>query len=130
MKICWKKCSTYEEAKNFTGVIYLHERDGKPFYWGICNKSIFGGNKRRIDNKLINPRYGSSYRHWIEGCLRHGASLYVGKPIDCGNHDLKDIELSLIAQFPSKMNPEEDPHKIISKIEHIGDRPSSIPDGL
>ena len=33
MKITWKKCESYEKAKDHSGAIYLHEWSGQPFYW-------------------------------------------------------------------------------------------------
>ena len=126
MKICWIRCQNYDEAKNFHGVVYLHEQNGRPFYWGICGISVFGGNPRKVDGMPRNPRYGTSYRHWIEGCLRHAGALYIGTPAEQGNFSLQDIELTLIAMYPSEMNVEEDAQQVIPHIEHQGDVPSSI----
>jgi len=126
MKITWVQCKSYEEAKNFCDIIYLHQWNDKPFYWGICDNSVFGGNPRTIDDRRRNPRYGPSYRHWIEGCLRHGGTLYIGKPTERESYSLEDIELSLIAQFPSEMNPEVNARIIVQDIEHTGDIPVCI----
>ena len=76
MRIIWKQCKTYADARDYTGVIYLHERDDKPFYWGIAHKSFFGGHMRAHNEGKISGGYNAGYRHWIEGCLQHGAKLY------------------------------------------------------
>ena len=57
MKITWKKCERYEEVKNNSGIIYLYEWSGRLFYWSKCSS--------------FRSRYETSYRHLIEGCLRH-----------------------------------------------------------
>ncbi len=124
MEVDWKLCKTYNEAKDYKGAIYLHECSDKPFYLGMVDKSKFGGNRKKIGNKYLNPRYGSSYKHWIEGCLRHGANLYIGVIKDTNGHPLKNIEKQLIYDFPSEMNKPEQTQNI--SIEHIGDVPLSI----
>ncbi len=124
MEIKWKQCRTYDEAKDYTKIIYLHEWSDKPFYWGIVDKSKFGGNRQKIKNGYLNPRYGSSYKHWIEGCIRHGAKLYIGVIKDTNGNKLEKIEKQLIYDFPSEMNKPEKMQNII--IEHIGDVPLSI----
>jgi len=72
MKIKWIRCHSYEEARNYSRIIYLHEWHGKPFYWGKAENSFFGGHMRARDGLKASGRYNASYRHWIEGCLRHG----------------------------------------------------------
>jgi hypothetical protein len=124
MRIRWIQCKSYDEAKNFHDVVYLHEWNSKPFYWGICNNSVFGGNPRTIDGRRRNPRYGPSYRHWIEGCLQHGGKLYIGLPTERENYSLEDIELTLIAQFQAGMNAEVNARIIVQNIEHSGAIPS------
>ena len=126
MEIHWIRCKCYEDAKNYCDVVYLHEWNNKPFYWGICNISVFGGNTRMLDGRKRNPRYGVSYRHWIEGCLRHGGQLYIGIPSERIDYDLTDIELTLIALYPSEMNVDENARVIVHDIKHSGDIPSSI----
>ena len=79
MRIVWLRCESYKAARDFWGIIYVHECDGKPFYWGKAHKSFFGGHMRTRDGLTASGRYNAGYRHWIEGCLRHGARLYVGK---------------------------------------------------
>ncbi len=124
MEIEWIQCRTYDEAKDYTKIIYLHEWSDKPFYWGIVDKSKFGGNRQKIKNGYLNPRYGSSYKHWIEGCIQHGAKLYIGKIKNTKVFELKDIEKQLIHDFPSEMGQQAESKNIM--IEHIGDVPLSF----
>lgn len=126
MNIQWICCHSYQEARNYRNIIYLHEWDGKPFYWGKAHNSYFGGHMRRIDGFTASGRYNSGYKHWIEGCLRHGASLYVGKLPDTGVHTIDEIENFLISTFPSEMNSRI--KTVISpvNITHSGEVPRSI----
>ena len=78
MEINWIKCESYEKAEDYHHVIYLHEWSGKPFYWGIAN-TFFGGNRRELYGKERSSRYNPGYKHWIEGCLQHGACLFIGE---------------------------------------------------
>lgn len=111
MKITWKRCLTYASAKNSRGVIYLHEWNGKPFYWGLAEK--------------FHVRYGASYSHWIEGCLQHGGRLYVGKPTGLGTFSLEDVEYALIGKYGSDENRKRKKAKTI-EIIHTGNVPESI----
>lgn len=124
MKITWKLYRTYDEAKNCQQSIYLHEWSAKPFYWGMLGKTKFGGNAQAIENGKLNPRYGSSYKHWIEGCLRHGGILYIGIITEQGNASIEQVEKQLIHDYPSEMNPNEPSQQLT--IEHQGDVPISI----
>lgn len=56
MKITWQLCLTYDEAKDRHRVIYLHEWDDKPFYWGKAHNSFFGGGKRQIGDLRLGRR--------------------------------------------------------------------------
>lgn len=125
MTITWKHCITYDQARNETGIIYLHEWDNKPFYWGKAHKSYFGGHMRKYEEGKISGRYNAGYRHWIEGCLRHGAKLYVGKLDADGFVAIDAIENYLIAQYGSEMNKKVTKPADLT-IEHIGDVPASI----
>ena len=129
IRIRWTRCHTYDDAINVLGVVYLHEWDGSPFYWGICDRSVFGGNTRQIDGRKRSPRYGSSYRHWIEGCLRHGGSLYVGVPQDLDGKTLQEIEGVLIVQYPATMNSPSKTSHVRHEISHEGDVPVCIQKG-
>lgn len=104
MRIDWKKCSTYEDARDYSGIIYLHEWNGRPFYWGKAHKSYFGGHMRTYNEGKISGRYNAGYRHWIEGCLRHGAKLYIGVLSEEAFNSISDVENYLIATYPSEMN--------------------------
>ena len=126
MQIKWMQCRSYDEAKSFCGVVYLHEWHDKPFYWGICDKSVFGGTTRILDGVKRNPRYGISYRHWIDGCLRHGGKLYMGIPSGSAGRSLEEVERTLVAQYPSELNDDRDGRMVIRNIEHSGDVPPCI----
>lgn len=104
MKITWIRCATYDEARNYSRVIYLHEWNEKPFYWGKCKDSFFGGGKRKYDGLHASGRYNVGYRHWIEGCLRHGAKLYVGELDGEASARIDEVENFLIHRFQSDMN--------------------------
>ena len=126
MNIRWKHVNSYEEAKNFFQEIYLHEWDGKPFYWGKVDGSVFGGTPRNIGNRKRNARYNPGYKHWIEGCLQHGGRLYIGQIEDMGDYSHDQIEAYLIAQFPSTMNRRTKPTSRILPIHQCGDLPLSL----
>ena len=126
MKITWKRCHSYEEAKDFARIIYLHQWNDEPFYWGKAHNSFFGGHKRKRDDLHASGRYNAGYRHWIEGCLKHGGQLYVGQ-LDCEALACVDeVENYLIYTYGHEMNTKvETPQRSLS-IEHEGDIPSSI----
>jgi hypothetical protein len=127
VQIEWIQCQNYDEAKNYSGVIYLHERDGKPFYWGKADNSFFGGHKRKLDGLHASGRYNSGYRHWIEGCLRYGAKLYIGRPEAEARSKITDIENFLIHKYPSVMNGQVIQPAQPLTIRHIGAVPASVP---
>ncbi|MEZ0483178.1 hypothetical protein [Fibrella aquatica] len=129
MIITWKRCSTYKEACDHTGVIYLHEWDGKPFYWGKAHRSFFCGGSRKYEEGKRSGRYNAGYRHWIEGCLQHGAKLYIGKLTAEALAFIDDVENFLICTYPSPpdMNKRKRPLKIM-EVSHEGDVPSFILD--
>jgi hypothetical protein len=127
VQIDWIQCQNYDEAKNYSGVIYLHERDDKPFYWGKADNSFFGGHMRELDGLHASGRYNSGYRHWIEGCLRYGAKLYIGKPEDQARSRVDDIERYLIHRYPSVMNDRVTPPAEPLTVRHVGSVPASIP---
>lgn len=126
MKITWKHVRSYEEAKDYFEIPYLHEWDNCPFYWGIVAGAKFGGSKRKSDPSDGNARSGPSYPHWIEGCLQHGGRLYFGRVGDKGEYELDQIEAFLIARYPSKMNKRISVAPNIQHIDHDGDVPQSI----
>ncbi|SOD88522.1 hypothetical protein [Spirosoma fluviale] len=125
MKIIWKLCLTYEDARNYTGIIYLHEWNDKPFYWGKADKSYFGGHKRICNENKISGRYNVGYRHWIEGCLKHGAKLYIGILDEEALKSISMIENYMIDKYPSEMNKKK-LQPVQLAIVHAGDVPASI----
>ncbi|MEO3723637.1 hypothetical protein ABHN98_03775 [Pseudomonas syringae] len=126
MKITWVRCATYEEAKNKYRVIYLHEWDDKPFYWGKAHNSFFGGHMRKIGDFCASGRYNAGYRHWIEGCLRHGAKLYIGALSELALANINDVENWLIHTYGHEMNTRVRAPSVQLSIEHLGDVPASI----
>jgi hypothetical protein len=126
MKIAWTRCESYEAARDFWGIIYLHEWDGKPFYWGKADKSFFGGHMRERGGLRASGRYNAGYRHWIEGCLRHGARLYVGKLDKEALRSVDEIEAYLVHTYGSEMNSRTVPPSRHLLIQHEGAIPVSI----
>ena len=126
MQIEWIQCMTYESAKDHWGIIYLHEWDGKPFYWGKAENSFFGGHKRNNGGLHASGRYNSGYRHWIEGCLRHGASLYVGKLDKDALAVIDEIENYLIHTYGHEMNTRVYAPVQALHIIHVGRVPRCI----
>jgi hypothetical protein len=126
MKITWIRCNSYEEARNYSRIIYLHEWDGKPFYWGKVENSYFGGNKRKRDGVEISARYGPSYRHWIEGCLQHGGALYIGMLDEEARGRIDEVENYLIHTYGHQMNTKVKAPLSLLQIEHEGDVPQSV----
>lgn len=125
MKITWTRCLDYEQARNFIGIIYLHEWHGKPFYWGKAHNSFFGGHMRAEGVRRVSGRYNAGYRHWIEGCLRHGARLYIGQLDAKALENIDDVENFLIHTYEPEMKQKKKPIKDLS-IEHVGAIPEFI----
>lgn len=113
MKISWVRCHTYEEARNVSGAIYLHEWNGKPFYWGKEHQGFCN---------LDEP----SYRHWIEGCLQHGGILFMGNPSSDALTRIDDIVSFLIHTHGHVMNSCQHPAIESLQIEHVGDLPTCL----
>jgi hypothetical protein len=126
MKVNWIRCRSYEQARDYSRIIYLHEWDGKPFYWGKAHKSFFGGHKRRRDELEASGRYNAGYRHWIEGCLRHGGRLYIGKLDEEALSCVDEVENFLIHTYGHEMNNKVAAPIRQLQIEHEGDVPQSI----
>ncbi len=126
MKITWVRRPSYEAARDYSRIIYLHEWEGKPFYWRKAHNSFFGGHKRRRDGLEASGRYNAGYRHWIEGCLRHGGRLYVGRLDDEALQRVNDLENYLIYTFGSEMNSKVQFPGQQLLVEHEGDIPFSI----
>ena len=125
MKITWKRCSNYKDACNYTGIIYLHEWNKEPFYWGKAHNSFFGGHKRKHNASQMSGRYNSGYSHWIEGCLQHGAKLYIGELDTEALYSINKVENYLIYTYPSKMNKKKLIFEELNLI-HEGEVPKSI----
>lgn len=127
MTITWTCYKTYKEACDQTGVIYLHEWDDEPFYWGKAHNSFFGGGSRTYEGVRRSGRYNAGYRHWIEGCLRHGARLYIGKLNTEALAVIDEVENFLIHTYPSPpdMNKRKRPFKHV-QLTHEGDIPPFI----
>jgi hypothetical protein len=126
MKVNWIRCRSYEQARDYSRIIYLHEWAGKPFYWGKAENSYFGGNKRTRDGVKISARYGPSYQHWIEACLRHGGRLYIGELDEEALGCLDEVENFLIHTYGHVMNKKVAAPIRQLQIEHEGDVPQSI----
>ena len=126
MTLTWQLCKTYEEARDHSRVIYLHEWDDKPFYWGKAHNSFFGGHKRQLGDLHASGRYNSGYRHWIEGCLRHGAKLYIGKPDAEALLRLDEVEKFLISTYGHEVNTRVPKAVKPLSIEHRGTIPLAI----
>lgn len=153
--IQWTECFSYEQAKNFHSCVYIHEWDGSAYYIGLSN-TWFGGSRRKLDGKTRSPRYGTSYRHWIDGCLERGARLFVGKLGDPKSTTVEyvlevkkykwwserydreeviaksisltigEIEDKLIAQLDPPANREDKPDHAGLILVHIGDVPEYL----
>jgi len=111
MKIKWIRCQTWEEAREYSRIIYLHEWNEKPFYWGKADKCCFG------------RRYSYSYRHWIEGCLRHGGCLYIGKLDEDALRCMDEVEDYLIRKYGGEMNKKVTAPPRQLEVEHEGEVP-------
>jgi hypothetical protein len=126
MRIEWKRCETYKEARDYYGIIYLHEWSDEPFYWGKAEKSFFGGGKRNKNGLHASGRYNPGYRHWIEGCLRNGAKLYIGKLDQDALAQIDKVENFLIHTYGHVMNTRVRLPTETLEITHAGDVPASI----
>lgn len=126
MKITWMRCDSYEEARDYSRIIYLHEWNGKPFYWGKAHNSFFGGSKRKRDGLYISGRYNPGYKHWIEGCLKHGGRLYIGLLDKEALSQIDKVERFLIGTYESQMNSKVTRPVPSLNIEHKGEIPASI----
>jgi hypothetical protein len=128
IQITWIRSLNYESSRDFTGVIYLHEWHGKPFYWGKAERSHFGGSSRNNrKGEKVAARYNPGYRHWIEGCLQNGGKLYFGQIEAKHSKHLGEVEKYLITCFPTDNNKRKsNVNDIAFRIEHHGDIPECI----
>jgi hypothetical protein len=125
-RVEWFRCMSYESAADYTGAVYLHERRGKPYYWGKLKRTKFGGASKGKDQP--NPRYALGYRHWVNGALTGDGKLFIGtvEPVEA----IDDVESSLIATHPTEMNRRvnEAPRSI--SVVHLGDVPPYLHDSV
>lgn len=126
MQITWIRCHSYAEARDYSRIIYLHEWSDKPFYWGKAHKSFFGGHKRKDGDLHASGRYNSGYRHWIEGCLMHGAKLYVGQLDEEALNAIDEVENFLIHSYGHVMNTKVTVPRRPLSIQHCGSVPAFI----
>ena len=119
----WKECFSYEDARDFYSCVYIHEWDGRAYYIGKVGVSVFGGNQRDVGGRRRAPRYGSSYRHWIDGCLEHGARLFIGIP---PQQDIDDAENKLIALLQPVKNRDGGYDNPWITLNHVGDVPEYL----
>lgn len=94
----FKRIKSYENSKNFTNAIYIHEIQGKYYYVGKLENCFFGGNTRQDAGAKKSARYCTGYKHWIDGALCSGSKLYM-----CELHEkvtyIRIIEETLIRYF-------------------------------
>ena len=112
--IVWTGCGSYEVAREYRSCVYLHEWDGKAYYVGKVDHTWFGG------------RYGPSYRHWIDGCLEHGARLYVGNVDEKGQDLLDAVESILIGTLNPPKNIRRPYRKQEVSLHHVGEIPGQL----
>lgn len=122
VRVRWKQYKSYRGAKGREVILYLHEWDGKPFYWGKTSVS-FGQKGKKTG------RYGSGYRHWIEGCLRHGGRLYIGKPEEPLPEGviLDDVEHALIRKHKPTIRPRKRKRQLELQVVNVGQKPPWLP---
>jgi hypothetical protein len=94
MNVVWSKVKSYEETKLRKNCVYIHVWNKSLYYIGKAENSTFSGE--------ANSRYNVAYRHWIDGCLDHGAELYFGSPEAA--IDVSTLEETLILAFLPKKN--------------------------
>jgi len=110
----WLRCGSYDEARNYTVCLYVHEWAGKAYYVGKVGRAFFGG------------RYTLSYRHWIDGCLEHGGQLYIGTLVE-GSEDLLDaVESILIETLKPPKNIRKPPCQKDVTLYHVGETPKQL----
>ena len=128
IKIQWFECFSYDDAKDFHSCVYIHEWDGNAYYVGMIGKSVFGGPRRKLeDGEMRNPRYGPSYSHWIDGCLEHGARLFVGISTDMKAIRLiKTVENELIGMLNPIKNKATNNSSVRLVLKHSGKVPSCL----
>ncbi len=122
--IKWKQFKSYDSAMGSYECIYLFVSNDQPNYAGICYKSVFGGSKRMVGNRERSPRYGGSYRHFIDGFIAEGGKLYIGKCLRAKPSLIKPIESSLIYYQKPRYNRQV--LKPAYRLSHKGDIPQYL----
>ena len=74
----------------------------------------------------FGKRYNPSYKHLIEGCLRHGACLFIGKLDEEARKHIDDLENYLICKYGSVMNERSKKPTTQINFEHKGNIPYTI----
>jgi hypothetical protein len=101
----WNQYNAVKEALNQTKGIYIHDWDKKPYYIGKLGTTF-------------KVRYSPGYRHWVEGCLEHGARLFIGVVETGGSISdeiLENVERILIKQLrPMKNITQKNPYLILN----------------
>ena len=111
----WKKYCSYEDVREVRACVYLHAWAGRAYYVGKLGRSWFGG------------RYGPSYRHWIDGCLEHGAELYVATLPDDNDRSVLDaVESALIDKLRPLKNIRKPGIESDLYLHHVGDIPEQL----
>jgi hypothetical protein len=95
LELEFKRITSYDNAKNLTNAIYIHEIQGKSLYVRKLEKSCFGGTTRREGGIKKSARYCTGYRHWIDAALCSGRKLYVSELKDMASH-INIIEETII----------------------------------
>ena len=113
----WIECSSYEDAQDYHGCVYIFEWAGKPFYIGMS-----GINKR------FGGRYGGSYRHLIEAPFMYEKQLFrlfIGSLLlneGITENDIENIEHKLIDEMDPLGNRQKKDYPDLI-LKHIGDVP-------
>lgn len=81
---------------------------------------------RERDGLRASGRYNAGYRHWIEGCLRHGGKLYIGKLDEEALSRIDEVENYLIHTYGHEMNSRVVLPLGQLQLGHEGDIPQSI----
>ena len=125
VEVHWVECCSYDEAKDYFSCVYIHERDGQAYYVGIVDNSVFGGSTREIGDRRRSPRYGVSYRHWIDGCLEYGARFFIGTPRLTSRYSIKNVEDQLIDHLRPVKNADIG-YTAQFRIRHLGAVPICV----
>jgi hypothetical protein len=90
------------------------------------HNSFFGGHMRTHAGMRASGRYNVGYRHWIEGCQRHGAYLYLGQIQSNDRYTIDEVENYLIYNYPSELNKKRVNVSALITLEHTGGVPECL----